>query len=705
MRYRLLLSVALCLLLMLFTAAISLVNQGLVHSLVFTGLERSLQVHDLSVQLERAFLRARQSEVSLLSGQSRLDAAERQRLMRAQTEAMAEAQRCLDALDGVSENEAMRAQITHLGPLLARYTTTFNSLLAANGAPLPTSDLSAATLTFQRLADEIAATVESISENTASELRETQGRMEWIEHLTTAAIAVFAAIGLSVAVIMTRRLHSHVFGPLEDLQEAARRLGRGDLQAEAPVRRLDELGLLAQTFNAMAARIRDLVGSLEARVGERTANFAQAVAENERLLAVERHRALRQQALFELSAALAVSVSENEVAARLVAHLHNEGLNFQLVHVYRLDPLTNERVLWAGFGTMPTSPERIMPGRGLTDEVVRRGHLCYTPDVRLAPDYLPGLATGAEVDVPLLVERRVVGVLVVQSERPHSFDKADLAALSAAANQAGTAIARARLYESLQHAREAAEAASQAKSSFLANMSHELRTPLNAIIGYAEMIEEDLTTMGEGHMAEDLAKIHGAGKHLLGLINDILDISKIEAGKMDLYIEEFAIDGLLDTVLATITRLVEQGGNRLVVERDPHLGTMQTDQMKVRQVLLNLLSNAAKFTEAGTITLRAWRDAKPPGGAVLATVVFEVADTGIGIAPEQLERLFQAFTQADASTTRRYGGTGLGLAISRHFCHMMGGEIAVRSQPGVGSTFTVTLPVVRSNTKDWEDLR
>jgi len=237
----------------------------------------------------------------------------------------------------------------------------------------------------------------------------------------------------------------------------------------------------------------------------------------------------------------------------------------------------------------------------------------------------------------------------------------------------------------LAAAKEAAEAASRAKSDFLANMSHELRTPLNAIIGYAELLGEEAGERGDGRQAADLARIRSAANHLLALINDVLDISKIEAGRMELHLERFDPGRLVDEVLATVQPLATQKRNRLVVERAGDLGTMYADETKVRQVLFNLLSNACKFTEGGVVTLRVGRE---PGDAMC----FAVSDTGIGLSPQQLGRLFQPFTQADASTTRRFGGTGLGLAISRHFCRMMGGEIAVRSAEGRGSTFVVTLP-------------
>jgi signal transduction histidine kinase len=245
--------------------------------------------------------------------------------------------------------------------------------------------------------------------------------------------------------------------------------------------------------------------------------------------------------------------------------------------------------------------------------------------------------------------------------------------------------------QQLNLARLAADQASQAKSAFLANMSHELRTPMNAIIGYAEMLQEEAEELGQGHFLPDLQRIHGAGKHLLALVNDILDISKIEAGKMTLYLEEFEVAKLVGEVEATIQPLVSRNGNCLRVEWFGEIGRMRADQTKVRQALFNLLSNASKFTEKGVIRLvvRCSGAGSGPG----ATMQFLVSDTGIGMTPEQMGRLFQAFSQADDSTTRRYGGTGLGLVISREFCRMMGGDLTVESEAGKGSTFTVTLPL------------
>jgi signal transduction histidine kinase len=265
----------------------------------------------------------------------------------------------------------------------------------------------------------------------------------------------------------------------------------------------------------------------------------------------------------------------------------------------------------------------------------------------------------------------------------------------------------AALHE-LAQARDLAEAANRAKSLFLANMSHELRTPLTAILGYSELLQREEIYPGNGMFVHEVKAIWSAGQHLLALINNILDLSKIEADRLDIYLETFDIAGMIADVKITVQPLVEKRGNQLRVECSSDLGTMRADATRVRQVLFNLLSNAAKFTERGTITLRVSSEFKVLSAELMqdgeiesmqhATrstqnwLVFEVSDTGIGIAPEYLPQLFEKFAQADSSTTRKYGGSGLGLAISRHLCRLMGGDITVASAPGQGTTFTVRLP-------------
>ena len=237
---------------------------------------------------------------------------------------------------------------------------------------------------------------------------------------------------------------------------------------------------------------------------------------------------------------------------------------------------------------------------------------------------------------------------------------------------------------------QAAEAANQAKSAFLANMSHELRTPMNAILGYSEMLIEEAEDLGQEDLVPDLQKINQAGNHLLSLINDVLDLSKIESGKMVVFAEDFVVSDWVDQVSDTARPLFDVNDNAFVIERGESLGSAYQDNTKLRQTLLNTLSNAAKFTSEGTVTLGVVREQRPDGD----WLIFSVTDTGIGIPAEKLEHIFDEFSQADDSTTRDFGGTGLGLTISRRFCEMLGGELAVTSEEGVGSTFTISIPAI-----------
>jgi PAS domain S-box-containing protein len=333
-------------------------------------------------------------------------------------------------------------------------------------------------------------------------------------------------------------------------------------------------------------------------------------------------------------------------------------------------------------------------GAGLPGRVARLGRPAWITDVTGDPNF-PRLQAAADAGLragfafPVLVGTEVRAVLEFFSHVSKSPDDPLLETMRHIGVQLGRVFERKRVEAELRLARDAAEEASRTKSAFLANMSHELRTPLNAIIGYSEILQEEAADLQQEQLVPDLEKIRSAGKHLLNLINDILDLSKIEAGKMELYVEEVALSALVREVMNTVEPLAPKNRNRLLLSAPDDAGVVKTDATRLKQVLFNLLSNACKFTSEGTVTLEVQRQHVPGG---VDWVTFRVTDTGIGLTPEQQGRLFEAFMQADSSTSRRYGGTGLGLVITRRVCQMMGGEVTVESEFGKGSRFTVRVP-------------
>jgi signal transduction histidine kinase/DNA-binding response OmpR family regulator len=426
-------------------------------------------------------------------------------------------------------------------------------------------------------------------------------------------------------------------------------------------------------------------------------NFA-----NQAVIAIENTRLLRElrQSVEELSALGVVSQAVNStldlqtVLDTIVAKATQiSGTEAGAIYVF--DEREKEFRLSATFGM---SEEMVAAVRNMHAEIsaavglmAETHELSQQPDLRELPstpanDIIFRLGYRARLFVPLIGSGKVVGALAVRRKTPGAFAQNTVELIKTFAAQSALAIQNARLFHEIQDKGRQLESASQHKSQFLANMSHELRTPLNAIIGVSEMLREDAEAAKQD--TEPLDRVLGAGQHLLALINDILDLSKIEAGRMELQLETFALGPLIANVVKTIEPLATKNANQVTVDCDPAIGALHADQMRLRQALLNLLSNANKFTDQGTINI----DTRQRKEEARDWITISVTDTGIGMTAEQMGKLFQEFSQADASTTRKYGGTGLGLAISKRFCEMMGGDITVESTPGRGSTFTIRLP-------------
>lgn len=380
---------------------------------------------------------------------------------------------------------------------------------------------------------------------------------------------------------------------------------------------------------------------------------------------------------------------------------HNLDLQFAAVFVLRNG---NQYVREAAYGYPKQGGiDKFEAGDGLLGQVVEDGSPLKVDNIPEYAQLTLGLGTVSPSSLqiyPLVHDEMVVAVLELGGLRP--LDECQRVWLEKASEGLAVTIRlvldleqRNRAEKELAKAKVAAESANKAKSGFLANMSHELRTPMNAILGYSEMLIEEAEDVGQDDFIPDLKKINQAGNHLLALINDVLDLSKIESGKMEAFAEDFDIGLLIDQVVGTAQPLMSKNNNQLIIERGEQLGNAHQDLTKLNQAMLNLLSNAAKFTNEGTVTLRTERQFLDDG----EWLVFSVRDTGIGIPADKLDHVFEEFSQADSSTTRDYGGTGLGLPISRCFCQMLGGDLSVRSSTGEGSTFTIRVPALLPGTK------
>jgi len=501
--------------------------------------------------------------------------------------------------------------------------------------------------------------------------------------------ALLLLAGLAISIVASLYLARRMVTPIRALADGVTQITAGQLRQRVEVNTGDELEMLAERFNNMAAQLDELYASLERKVEERTRELTDSLEQQTatgEILRVISSSHTDLQPVFDAIL---------EKATRLCdAHLGLLGLydgEKFLTVAHRGANAEFSKWLMDRGAYIPPPP-------GSIARMIAERQPVQVADFMESPSYRAGSPiTVSMVElggvrtylaVPMLKEGRVVGGITIYRPEVRPFTQKQIDLVSTFASQAVIAIENVRLFKEIQDKTRQLEAASQHKSQFLANMSHELRTPMNAIIGITEMLLEDARDLKRDDEMEPLERILRAAQQLLALINDILDLSKIEAGKMDLHLQEFAIAPLVEDVAATVRPMAEKNGNRVNVECMPDLGIMHADLTRVRQALLNLASNAVKFTEKGTVTISATRETADAGD----TIALHVTDTGIGMTAEQTSRLFQDFSQADASTTRKYGGTGLGLAISRRFCRMMGGDIIVESTLGRGSTFTICLP-------------
>jgi signal transduction histidine kinase/HAMP domain-containing protein len=492
---------------------------------------------------------------------------------------------------------------------------------------------------------------------------------------TTLAVALLTTL---LAAVVTRQLTR----PIVRLTMRAVKIANGDLEQTVPVDRRDEIGILARAFNIMTAELRALYNGLEQKVAERTTQLREA---NRRL----RYRAMQLAVSAEVGR-VATSILDMDILLSRVVQLIRDYYRLAYVAIFLLDDTGQWAVLREGSGelgdTLKAKGQWLRVGEpGLVGQVAEKGEpqALSRADLQGGPgSHLP--PTHSEAAFPLRIGGRTIGVLDVHSLRANAFDEDDVRVLQGVADQLAIAIENARAYELEREAARQLREAEEMRSRFLANMSHELREPLTNIIGFSRVILKGIDGPISDQQRSDLEIVYANGQHLLGLINDLLDVAQIEAGLMELEFKEVDLRELVQSVMATTSALVRDKDIQLQQEIHPELPLIEADGTRLRQVLLKLLSNAAKFTERGSITVRAW----PKGNQIQVTV----ADTGPGIPRENHERMFERFEQGETGLERPEG-IGVGLALCKEFVEMHGGRIWVESEEGAGSTFNFTLPL------------
>jgi signal transduction histidine kinase len=491
-------------------------------------------------------------------------------------------------------------------------------------------------------------------------------------------ILLMAALGFAfvAGLVLARRM----VGPIQALRTGAARIGSGDLGQRISVKTGDELEALADQFNDMAGRLQESYADLEKKVEVRTHELAQSVAELRALGEVSQavNSTLDMQEVLNTIVTKAVQLSDTDAGA--IYEYEESNGEFRLRSTYGMDEALiaaiKERhigIADAGIGQAAAqrAPWQIadvqtQPDSEVLDVVVRAGFR-------------------ALLIVPLLGAERIVGALVVRRKRPGEFPKQTIDLLQTFAAQSVLAIQNARLFHEIEDKSRQLEVASQHKSQFLANMSHELRTPLNAILGYTELILDSIYGEVPAKMRGVLERVQSNGKHLLGLINDVLDLSKIEAGQLTLALADYSLKEVVHSVFAAVESLANEKKLALKVDVPSNLPVGRGDERRLTQVLLNLVGNAIKFTDQGEVAIRA--------STVNGAYTVAVCDTGPGIAPADQAKIFEEFQQADSSATKKKGGTGLGLSIARRIIELHGGRIWVESEVGKGATFCINLPV------------